>query len=39
LTKEQAVEEILKNSGTQFDPEVVSVFVDKILNGKSDYKF
>jgi len=39
MTKEQAVEEILKNSGTQFDPEVVSVFVDKILNGKSDYKF
>jgi len=30
-TKEQAVEEIVKNSGTQFDPEVVKVFVESVV--------
>lgn len=30
LTKEQAIEELKKNSGTQFDPELVHIFIDKI---------
>jgi HD-GYP domain-containing protein (c-di-GMP phosphodiesterase class II) len=28
LTKEEAIEEIKKNSGTQFDPKVVEVFLE-----------
>ncbi|MHB8124782.1 MAG: PAS domain S-box protein [Desulfitobacteriaceae bacterium] len=31
LSKEAAIEEILKNSGTQFDPVIVKVFVEKVL--------
>ena len=32
MSKEQAVEELVRNSGTQFDPEIVKVMVEKILN-------
>jgi diguanylate cyclase (GGDEF)-like protein len=31
LTKEEACREILKNSGTQFDPEIARIFIDKVL--------
>ncbi|MGD9676851.1 MAG: PAS domain S-box protein [Vulcanibacillus sp.] len=31
LTEEAAIQEIKKNSGTQFDPEVVKVFIGKIF--------
>jgi HD-GYP domain-containing protein (c-di-GMP phosphodiesterase class II) len=31
LSKEAAIEEILKNSGTQFDPTIAKVFVEKLL--------
>jgi HD-GYP domain-containing protein (c-di-GMP phosphodiesterase class II) len=34
-TLQQAVEELQNNAGTQFDPAVVSVFVDKVLAEKS----
>lgn len=30
--EEEAVQEILKNAGTQFDPEIARVFVEKLLN-------
>ncbi|NLT48627.1 MAG: HD domain-containing protein, partial [Clostridiales bacterium] len=30
-TRQQAVEELRNNAGTQFDPAVVSAFVDKVL--------
>jgi len=30
-SKESAIEELLKCSGTQFDPEIVKVFVERIL--------
>jgi diguanylate cyclase (GGDEF)-like protein/PAS domain S-box-containing protein len=32
LTKQQAIKELLKYAGTQFDPEIVRVFVEKVLN-------
>jgi len=32
MSKEAAVAEIINNAGTQFDPEVVRVFVEKVLN-------
>jgi len=31
MTKEEAIEEIRRNSGTQFDPEVTRVFIEKVL--------
>src|SRR5665648_382219 len=31
MTKEEAIEEIRRNSGTQFDPEVTKVFIEKVL--------
>jgi PAS domain S-box/diguanylate cyclase (GGDEF) domain/uncharacterized domain HDIG len=31
LSKEEAIEEILKNTGTQFDPVITKVFVKKVL--------
>lgn len=32
LTKEYAVSELIKGAGTQFSPEYVTVFIDKVLN-------
>lgn len=32
LTKEMAVEQLLKSKGTQFDPNIVDVFIEKVLN-------
>jgi len=32
LSEEEAINELLKNSGTQFDPDIVEVFVEKVLN-------
>jgi diguanylate cyclase (GGDEF)-like protein/PAS domain S-box-containing protein len=31
LSKEAAVEELIKNSGTQFDPKLVKIFIEKIV--------
>lgn len=31
LPKEVAIEELQKNSGSQFDPKVINVFIDKVL--------
>ncbi len=31
ITKEQAIAEILANAGTQFDPEIAKLFVEKVL--------
>jgi HD-GYP domain-containing protein (c-di-GMP phosphodiesterase class II) len=31
VTKEIAIAEIAKNSGTQFDPEIVKLFLEEIL--------
>jgi putative nucleotidyltransferase with HDIG domain len=31
MTKQQALEELLNNSGTQFDPEIVEIFVGKVI--------
>ena len=31
MTKEEAIEEIRRNAGTQFDPEVTRVFIEKVL--------
>ncbi len=32
-TKEEAVEELLKNKGGQFDSKIVDIFVEKVVNG------
>ncbi|WP_026015803.1 HD domain-containing phosphohydrolase [Clostridium beijerinckii] len=32
LTEEFAIEELKRNSGIQFDPELVNVFIEKVLN-------
>lgn len=32
LTKEMAVEELIRGKGTQFDPKVVDVFIRKVIN-------
>ncbi|MFA6785566.1 MAG: HD domain-containing phosphohydrolase, partial [Sphaerochaeta sp.] len=32
LTQEQAIEELRENCGTQFDPNLVEVFIEKVLN-------
>ncbi|MCB2292731.1 diguanylate cyclase [Clostridium algoriphilum] len=32
LSEEEALIEILKNAGTQFDPELTKIFVEKVLN-------
>jgi diguanylate cyclase (GGDEF)-like protein len=39
LSDETAINEIKKNSGTQFDPEIVRVFIEKVMNKKiiNDY--
>ncbi len=34
LTPEQAAEEIIKNSGKQFDPDIADVFLEKVLKLK-----
>lgn len=34
LSKEQAIDEIRKNAGTQFDPGLAVIFVEKVLGGK-----
>jgi diguanylate cyclase (GGDEF)-like protein len=31
LSKEAAVEELVKNAGTQFDPELVKIFIEKVV--------
>src|SRR5665648_1073046 len=31
MTKGEAIEEIRRNSGTQFDPDIVNIFIEKIL--------
>lgn len=36
MTKEEAILEIVKNSGTQFDPEIAKIFVEKSLNNSVD---
>jgi diguanylate cyclase (GGDEF)-like protein/PAS domain S-box-containing protein/putative nucleotidyltransferase with HDIG domain len=36
MTKDEAIEEIKKNTGSQFDPEVVSVFLEKVLSKNND---
>lgn len=34
MTKEQAVEELRKNAGTQFDPAIIEIFIHKVLQKK-----
>ena len=34
LTVDEAVEEIKNNAGTQFDPEIEKVFIEKVLHKK-----
>ena len=35
LSDEVAIEELQKNAGTQFEPELVKVFIDKVINLKA----
>ncbi len=35
MTKEEAIEELKKNMGTQFDPKIVKVFIEKVLADNS----
>ena len=35
LSQEIAIEEIRKNAGTQFDPEIAKIFIEKIYNTKA----
>jgi len=37
MSKEAAIEELKRCSGTQFDPEIIEVFVDMLLPETSDY--
>ena len=32
ISREEAAEEIRKNAGTQFDPEIAQMFIEKVLN-------
>jgi HD-GYP domain-containing protein (c-di-GMP phosphodiesterase class II) len=34
LDQDKAVDELIINKGTQFDPEIVDVFIEKVLNYK-----
>jgi len=34
LSLSEAVKELFKNSGTQFDPEIAEIFVEEVLNQK-----
>ncbi len=34
ISKEAALEELRKNAGTQFDPVIVDIFIEKVLNQK-----
>lgn len=36
LSQREAVEEIVKNAGTQFDPEVVKAFMKSLFSNKKD---
>lgn len=31
ISKEEAIEELRKNAGTQFDPELIRIFIDKVI--------
>jgi len=35
LTKEQAMQELLKNRGTQFDAKLIDIFINKVLNNET----
>ena len=35
LSKEEAVKELMRCSGTQFDPEIVDMFVNQVLSDKN----